>query len=88
MAGALLTSFFTATVGMSWELTYLVVGFCCLGIAIVNTFFLVVHPEEKGIVIEELDQQMSNVEEKLRRESLKQGEISQIQVPTYDTMND
>jgi sugar phosphate permease len=76
VAGALLTSFFTSTIGMTWELTYLVMGFFCLGIAIINAFLLVVHPEERGIVIEEMDRRMSNVEEKLRRESLKKGEIS------------
>jgi sugar phosphate permease len=76
VAGALLTSFFTSTIGMTWELTYLVMGCFCLGIAIINAFLLVVHPEERGIVIEEIDRRMSNVEEKLRRESLKKGEIS------------
>jgi sugar phosphate permease len=65
IAGALITSFFTSTVGMSWEGTYLIMGSFCLGIAVVNVFMLVVHPEDKGLVIEEIDEQMKKNEEML-----------------------
>ena len=38
--------------------------------------FLVVHPEEKGIVIQEIDEGMNKAEEMLRRHTLTQrGEI-------------
>jgi len=38
--------------------------------------FLVVHPEEKGIVIQEIDEGMNKAEEMLRRHTLtKRGEI-------------
>ena len=50
---------------MNWSMTYLLVGQFCLLIAVINIFFLVVHPEEKGIIIEEIDEQMSKNEELL-----------------------
>ena len=71
--GAIITSFLTSTVGFSWEITYMVVGFFCLVIALFNMWLLVVHPEEKGIVIEEIDRKMSIAEDQLRRESLKKS---------------
>jgi len=40
---------------LKWELTYFIVGQFCIIIAIVNVFFLVVHPEDKGIEIDEID---------------------------------
>lgn len=90
--GAIITSFLTSTVGFSWEITYMVVGSFCLVIALVNAWLMVVHPEEKGIVIEEIDRRMSIAEDQLRRESLKKAggtqDIAEVQQPSYDTMND
>jgi len=31
------------------------IGFSCFGMAVVNIFLLIVHPEEKGIFIPEID---------------------------------
>ena len=94
VAGALITSFFTSTLKMRWEETYLIIGLFCSGIAIVNTFLLVVHPEERGIIIEEIDERMSMNEDRLRRETLKknpgseQPEEQQQQIRNYETMNE
>lgn len=65
--GALLTSFLTATVLLTWQWAYLVMGQFCLVVAVVNAVFLIVHPEERGIVIEELDEKMSKKEAMLSR---------------------
>jgi sugar phosphate permease len=70
VAGALLTSFLTSTIVLEWEMTFLLIGQLCLILAIVNCFILVVHPEEKGIVIEEIDDKMNMHEEMLRRHTL------------------
>ena len=67
MAGALLTSFLTSSIGLQWEYTYLIIGQMCFVIALVNLLALVVHPEEKGIRILEIDDKMNQHEEMLRR---------------------
>ncbi len=51
-----MTSFLTSTMLLKWEITYLLIGLLCLIIAIVNLFMLVVHPEEKNLHIDELDE--------------------------------
>lgn len=56
---------------LNWELTYFIVGQFCAVIAIVNIFLLVVHPEERDIEINEIDDQMSKDEELLMRHTIK-----------------
>ena len=46
------------------------VGFSCIGMAVINFFLLVVHPEEKNIIIPEIDDKTSKNEEMLRRHTL------------------
>lgn len=33
-------------------------GQMCFAMALINAFFLVVHPEERGLVVEEIDETM------------------------------
>lgn len=70
VTGALITSFLTSTLLLDWEYAYMYVGFTCVGMAVVNFFMLVVHPEENGIVIHEIDDQTNKNEEMLRRHTL------------------
>lgn len=67
----MVTSFLTSTIMLNWELTYFIVGQFCAVIAIVNIFLLVVHPEERDIEINEIDDQMSKDEELLMRHTIK-----------------
>lgn len=73
VAGALLTSFLTSTIRLEWEYTYLFIGQLCFLFAIINIFALIVHPEERGIQIEEFDDKMNQHEEMLRRHTLQLG---------------
>ncbi len=59
IVGALLTSFLTSSLSLNWETSYLLIGLLCLINAVVNLGFLVVHPEDKGIVIEEIDEKLN-----------------------------
>jgi hypothetical protein len=52
---------------IEWEYAYMIIGQSCLIIIIINIFALVVHPEERGIIIEELDDKMFKHEEMLRK---------------------
>ena len=70
VTGALTTSFLTSTLLLEWEYAYMYVGFACVGMAVVNFFMLIVHPEEKDIVIYEIDDQTHKNEEMLRRHTL------------------
>jgi sugar phosphate permease len=60
--GALLTSFFTSTLVLNWQTSYLLIGLLCFVNAIIMIFSLIVHPEEKGIIIEEIDEKLSETE--------------------------
>lgn len=55
VAGAIVTSFLTSTVGMQWELSYMVSGGFCIVMAFVNMWALISHPDIRGIDIEEID---------------------------------
>ena len=46
------------------------IGFSCFGMALINCFMLIVHPEEKSIVIPEIDDKTIKNEEMLRRHTL------------------
>lgn len=71
-------------------MTYLLMGQFCLLISIVNIFMLVVHPEEKGIVIDEIDEQMSKHEEMLRKKSQAKSDLTSPLViqesPNYESI--
>jgi hypothetical protein len=45
----------TSSLGFEWYRSYATISFFCTFFAMLNWFILVVHPEEKGILIEELD---------------------------------
>jgi sugar phosphate permease len=70
IVGAIMTSFFTSTLAFNWEYAYVLVGTFCFIFAILNSCLLVVHPEDKGIVIQELDDQLNETERLLEQESL------------------
>ncbi|TNV80079.1 hypothetical protein FGO68_gene6337 [Halteria grandinella] len=70
VAGAIVTSFLTSTVGMQWELSYMVSGGFCIVMAFVNMWALISHPDLRGIDIEEIDKSMSATEEIIRRSSI------------------
>lgn len=53
--GYLLTSFFTATLNMEWYSAYALIGFFCTISAIINALICVVHPEDAGVNIKEID---------------------------------
>lgn len=52
--GALLTSFLTSSLNFKWFSAYGTIGFFCTLFVIIDYFFLIVHPKEKNIIIEEL----------------------------------
>jgi sugar phosphate permease len=60
----------TSSIGLKWEMTYMYMGQLCFAMAIINSFFLIVHPEEKGLVVEEIDETMQKHEEMLRKSSI------------------
>ena len=59
ITGALAAGFLSTTVNLKWEYTYMLIGFACVGMSIINYFFMVVDPIEKGIVIHEIDEKMN-----------------------------
>jgi sugar phosphate permease len=75
---------------LRWEMTYLMIGQCCLLIALVNLFLLEVHPEDKGIIIEEIDEGMNRNEELLRKHNIESGSTNEAENPirNYDTMTE
>ena len=56
IGGAVLTSVLTSSLLMDWKSSYMIVGSLCAVIALINLLFLIVHPQEKGILIEEFDE--------------------------------
>ncbi len=66
------------------------IGQCCLLIALVNLFLLEVHPEDKGIIIEEIDEGMNRNEELLRKHNIESGSTNEAENPirNYDTMTE
>ena len=60
--GSLLTSVCTSSLGYSWHVTYPIIGFFCLIIAIFNWILLVPHPSERDIIIDEYDERMNETE--------------------------
>lgn len=60
--GALMTSLFTSTCGLRWNIAFILVGTFCFLISMVNMCLLVVHPVEKDIVIDELDEHQNETE--------------------------
>ena len=44
IGGAVLTSFFTATLLLDWKMAYMIVGLLCTLMALINLCFLIVHP--------------------------------------------
>lgn len=68
IGGAVLTSFLTSTLLLDWRLSFMIVGLLCAVMAVINGFFLIVHPQEKGILIEEYDEQLNETERLLLEE--------------------
>jgi OPA family glycerol-3-phosphate transporter-like MFS transporter 1/2 len=66
--GYLLTSFFTETLEMEWYSAYAMIGLFCTVTAIFNGFLCVVHPEEAGVNIEEIDHSIKESESFLLRQ--------------------
>lgn len=62
IGGALITSFLTSTLLLNWRWAYMIVSWFCLLMALVNVFGLIVHPSERGLVIEEIDDQLNETE--------------------------
>lgn len=62
IGGALLTSFFTSTLLFNWKIAFMFVSWFCIGIALINCFVITVHPHEKGIYIEEIDDKLNETE--------------------------
>jgi sugar phosphate permease len=60
--GALLTSLFTSTFEMRWYVAYGVMGFTCLFMALLNGMFLIVHPIDVDIHIDEIDEELNENE--------------------------
>jgi len=56
ICGAFFTSWSTQTMGLSWSMTYALVGGLCLLAFLFNQLFMISHPREKGIVVDELDE--------------------------------
>ena len=54
--GALLTSLFTSTFGLQWYLAYSVMAGFIFLLAILNALFLVPHPEDVNVHVEEIDE--------------------------------
>ena len=57
---------------------------------LVNLFLLEVHPEDKGIIIEEIDEGMNRNEELLRKHNIESGSTNEVENPirNYDTMTE
>ena len=53
--GALLTSFCTSSLHLSWNHTFIVIGLFCFFQAVINWFLIIEHPASKNITVEELD---------------------------------
>ena len=70
VAGAVVTSFLTSTVGIQWELFYMVSGGLCIVMAFINMCAIVSHPDLRGIDIEEMDEQMTEKEEIIRKSTV------------------
>lgn len=56
IGGAIATSFLTSTMLFNWRITFIIVSGFCTFAALLNFLFLIVHPEEKGITIDEYDE--------------------------------
>ena len=63
-------------------------GQLCLFIAIVNIFVLVVHPEERDLVIDEIDSKMIENEDLLQRHSVVVSKEESVAIVSrnYETM--
>eukprot|EP00347_Sterkiella_histriomuscorum_P015299 403357549 len=62
IGGALMTSFLTSTLLYNWRISFIIVSSFCTLAAILNFLFLVVHPQEKGMSIEEYDEKLNETE--------------------------
>ena len=53
--GAQFDSLFTEYLGLNWHYAFFLVGMLCLVMTFANVLFLIKHPEDKGIEVEEID---------------------------------
>lgn len=60
--GAMLTSTFTSTLGLKWYQAYAAMGLFCSLMAGLNAMYLVVHPIELDIHIDEFDEHLHETE--------------------------
>jgi sugar phosphate permease len=51
--GALITSFLVQTLNFNWHCAYATIGCFCLLVSVINAVFLVSHPREKNLSVDE-----------------------------------
>lgn len=69
--GSLITSFLTQTLKCDWYTAYAVIGCFCTLFAILIFFFLIIHPEDIGIYVEEVHDSLKDREKLLDQDATK-----------------